>query len=154
MTYVAGIAAFRVIDLRRRGRFTLSAAAPVVFALFAATDARAERGAAAMAVFFAETLEVTLAVTPVCERGTRVVSGGQPWQIWFDGGRYRFSISRDQATVHESAPAPCVWRWLLLRTVRDSASWMTDDSTAASGTAGDGSIGRATPARHAPTGKE
>jgi hypothetical protein len=21
-----------------------------------------------------------------------VVSGGQPWQIWFDGGRYRFSI--------------------------------------------------------------
>jgi hypothetical protein len=30
-----------------------------------------------MAVFFAETLEVTLAVTPVCERGTRVVSGGQ-----------------------------------------------------------------------------
>ena len=38
LTYVAGIAAFRVIDLRRRGRFTLSAAAPVVFALFAATD--------------------------------------------------------------------------------------------------------------------
>ena len=38
LTYIAGIAAYRVIDLRRRRRFTLTAAAPVVFALFAMTD--------------------------------------------------------------------------------------------------------------------